>query len=206
MTKNITKGTLFYSPNSPYARKCRIIIAEKNLAGIEQIAVNAMENPPQLLAVNPLGTVPAMITADGLHLCDSSIICEYLDSLPSDSPRLISSDDGARLCVMALAEMAGGIIDAAVVCVVEGRRPADKINPPVLERKEKAIMRTIDKIAAANLNFDLPLTLGSLSLAVALLYVDFRLPHLLWRKNHQKLASWADEMAKKPSFLSTKPL
>ena len=53
---------LFVSPNSPYARKCRVILREKNLAGIEEIAVNAMENPPELLAVNPLGTVPAMVT------------------------------------------------------------------------------------------------------------------------------------------------
>ena len=58
---------LFYSPNSPYARKARVIIREKNLSSIEEISVMPTENPPELWAVNPLGTVPALATDDGLH-------------------------------------------------------------------------------------------------------------------------------------------
>lgn len=196
---------LIYSPNSPYARKCRVVIREKNFLGIDEISVNAMENPPELLAVNPLGTVPAMVTQDGLHLCDSQLICEYLDSLPSAAPKLMSDDAGARLCMMALSEMAHGMMDAAVVCVIESRRPADKQMQSVVERKQAAILRTIEKIAAANLDFTRPLTLGTLNLAIALLYVDFRLPQLEWRKQHTALAAWADAMANRPAFAATAP-
>ncbi len=196
---------LFYSPNSPYARKCRVMILEKNIAGVEQVAVMPADNPPELWAVNPLGTVPALVTDDGLHLCDSQLICEYLDNLPSPAPKLITDDAGARLCIMALAEMAHGMMDAAVVCVMEGRRPADKQLVSTVERKEKAILRTIDKIAAANLDFSRPLSLGTVNLAIALLYVDFRLPHLGWRDKHAVLAAWVDTMAKRPSFSATSP-
>jgi len=196
---------LFFSPNSPYSRKCRVIIAEKNLQGIEQFVVNAMDNPPELLAVNPLGTVPAFATDDGLHLCDSSVIAEYLDNLPSDAPKLFNDDAGAHLCIMALAMMAEGITNAAVSCVLECRRPPQNQYPVWIVRKENAIMRTIDKIGAANLNFAMPLTIGTLNLAIALLYVDFRLPHLDWRSKHTALAAWADTMAKRPSFAVTAP-
>ncbi len=196
---------LFYSQNSPYARKARAIIREKNLAGIEEISVMPAENPPELWAVNPLGTVPTFVTSDGLHLCDSSIICEYLDSLPSSAIKLLGDDSEARLCIMALAVMANGMMDAAVNCVMEGRRPADKQMASATQRKENALMRTIDKIGSANLDFTLPLTLGTLNLAIAMQYVDFRLPHLAWRAKHTALATWVDEMAKRPSFISTAP-
>jgi glutathione S-transferase len=196
---------LFFSPNSPYARKCRVILREKNLAGIKEISVMPAENPPELWAVNPLGTVPAFVTDDGLHLCDSSIICEYLDSLLSPEPKLLGNDSEARLCIVALAVMANGMMDAAVNCVMEGRRPADKQMASAIQRKENALIRTIDKIGAANLDFTLPLTLGTLNLAIALMYADFRLPHLSWRNKHVALATWLDAMAKRSSFIQTAP-
>lgn len=195
---------LFHSPNSPYSRKCRLIIAEKKLQGIEQIALMPADNPPELWAVNPLGTVPAMVTKDGMHLTDSTVIAEYLDSLPSSEPSLLGDND-ARLCILALAALADGIMDAAVVCTQERRRPQENQYPVWIARKENAAMRGIEKIAGANLDFNLPLTLGTLNLAVALHYVDFRLPDLAWRMHYKTLAAWADAMAKRPAFAATMP-
>jgi len=196
---------LFYGPNSPFSRKCRIVILEKGISGVEMIPVSAIENPPELIAVNPLCTVPAFVTKEGLHLCDSSVICEYLDGLPSSAPRLITDDSEASLCVMALAVMAEGIMNAAVACVLEGRRPKENQYPAWIERKERAVSRAIDKIAAANLDFTRPLSFGMLNTAIALMYVDFRLPHLGWRSRHEALAAWVDEMSVRPSFAATAP-
>ena len=196
---------LFYGPNSPFSRKCRIVILEKGIDGVEMIPVSAAENPPELIAINPLCTVPAMVTKEGLHLCDSSVICEYLDALPSAAPRLITDDAEARLCVMALAVMAEGIMNAAVACVLEARRPPENQYPAWIQRKEQAISRAIDKIAAANLDFTRPLSFGMLNTAIALCYVDFRLPHLDWRSKHSALAAWVDSMARRPSFIATAP-
>ena len=67
--------------NSPYTRKCRVLVREKWIADVEEVMVNALDNPPELLAVNPLGKVPALVTRDGGVLCDSPLICEYLDAL-----------------------------------------------------------------------------------------------------------------------------
>lgn len=193
---------LFYSTNSPYARKCRIVLMEKGL-NAELINVNPMDNSPELWAVNPLGTVPAFVTDQGLHLCDSTVICEYLDSLADKNPLL--PEPKQRECVLAFVAMADGIMDAAVACVLESRRPQDKQYESWVQRKQAAILRAIDKFAAIPME-NTPLSMGIINLAVALAYVDFRLPQLGWRAKHPKLAAWLDEFSKRPSFEATKPV
>lgn len=194
---------LFFSPNSPYARKCRVVILEKGLEGIELVSLMPSDNPPELWAVNPLGTVPALVTRDGLHLCESPVICEYLDGLPSGAARLLPEQD--RVCILALAALADGIMDAAVTCVMEGRRPQERQWQAMVERKQNAILRAIDKISKVKFDLSAPLTLGTLNTAIALLYVDFRLPHLPWRSEHPALAAWVDAINRRPSFTATLP-
>jgi glutathione S-transferase len=193
---------LFSSQNSPYSRKCRIVMIEKGLEKrIELIQANPLENPKELLSVNPLGTVPALVTDQGLHLCDSTVICEYLDTLSAHNPLL--PPVGGRECVLAFVAMADGIMDAAVACVMEGRRPEDKQYAAWVERKELAISRAIAKFATVPL--DQTLSMGTIALGVALAYVSFRRPHIAWRGAHPVLAQWFDMFTKRPSFEATKP-
>jgi glutathione S-transferase len=193
---------LFYSPNSPYARKCRVVAIEKKLEKrVELINVNPLENPAELLAVNPLGTVPALVTDSGLHICESPAICEYLDSLSPENLLLPQTD---RACVLAFAAMADGIMDAAVACVMEGRRPPEKQYKEWVNRKEKAIERAIAKFAGVKLE-NSPLSMGTINLAVALGYVSFRRPHIDWRAAHPALAAWYDGFATRPSMQATVP-
>ena len=57
---------LFYSPTSPYARKCRVVARERGLmADIEETACSPYDNPPELQSKNPIGKVPALILDDG---------------------------------------------------------------------------------------------------------------------------------------------
>lgn len=194
---------LFYSTNSPYARKCRVVTLEKKLEKrVEFINVNPLENPPELLVVNPLGTVPALVTDQGLHLCESPAICEYLDSLSKENPLYPPKEN--RECVLAFAALADGIMDAAVACVMESRRPMEKQYPMWVERKEAAIRRAIAKFAAVPLE-NSPLSIGIINLAIALEYVNFRLPHIEWQKDHQKLCNWLNSFSKRLSIQITKP-
>lgn len=193
---------LFYAPNSPYARKCRVVIYEKKLENrIELINVNPLEDPPELLAINPLGTVPALVTDQGLHLCESPVICEYLDGL-SREPMLYPAQN--RECVTAVSALADGIMDAAVACVMEGRRPKEFQYPAWVKRKEAALMRGIDKFAPIPLE-NSPLSIGTIALAVALSYVSFRHPHLNWRDRHPPMAKWLDWFNQRDSMKKTTP-
>jgi len=196
---------LYYSVNSPYARKCRIVVIEKGLKDrVEFAKVDPWENPPELLAVNPLGRIPALLTESGMALCESPVICEYLDSLVPE-PKLFPSHMAERVNVLGLAALADGIMDDAVAYVIETmKRPQDKQWPVWIKRKEDSIQRALALIAPHASGKD-PLSMGTIALAVALAYVSFRMPHLSWRKEHPKLAAWLDEFSKRPSMETTKP-
>lgn len=196
---------LLYSPNSPFSRKCRVVIREKGLV-VEEVVAMPMENPEPLLKINPLGTVPAFISHEGDAFCESPVICEYLDSLPSEAASLIPAKGNARFAALRLAALSDGIADASVQCFMENRKPADKRNQDWIERKEQAIMRAIDTVAQMRLDPKTPLTIGTIALACALDYVRFRQIHLTWQDTQPQLAKWFEETLQHPSFAATVPM
>jgi len=197
---------LFYAPLSPYARKCRVVVIEKKLEDkVELVNVAPLENPPELLAANPLATVPSLVTHKGKMFCESPVICEYLDSL-SNEPALIPVESAHRFDALALAALADGIMDAAVSCVMESRRPEEKRSAEWVERKESAIKRTIALIAHRKFVTDTVFDIGIINVVVALNYVSFRLPHIDWKKDYPVLAGWYDAISTRPSFAATAPV
>ncbi len=69
---------LYHLPLSPYARKVRLVLAEKRLP-FEMRLEKVWENRADYLALNPAATVPTLIEENGLVIPDSGVICEYLD-------------------------------------------------------------------------------------------------------------------------------
>ena len=197
---------LFFAPFSPYARKCRVMVIEKGLEKrVELVNVAPMENPPELLEVNPLASVPALLLDNGNALCESPVICEYLDTL-SDKPSLFPAfNSPKRFEVLGTAALADGMMDAAVSCVLESRKPDDKRSPEWIARKENAIRRSIKTIARLPLDAKAPLDIATIGIVIALDYIGFRLPHLAWRSEHAVLAAWLDEISKRPSLADTAP-
>lgn len=71
-------------PLSPYARKVRLVLAEKRLP-FELRLEKVWERRPEYLELNPAGTVPTLVEDNGLVVPDSAVICEYLDEAYPDS-------------------------------------------------------------------------------------------------------------------------
>ena len=67
---------LLYSNTSPYARKVRIVAAEKRIDVTMVPVVLAAADCP-VNDHNPLGKIPVLILADGDSLYDSRVIVEY---------------------------------------------------------------------------------------------------------------------------------
>ncbi len=126
---------LFYSPASPFARKCRVIVHELGLK-LEEISVNPIGNE-ELRRVNPLGKVPALVLDDGSALIDSAVICEYLNDLgggrffPGTSPWRGGSGRWRALGLQALAD---GMADAAVALMQQRRLPEERRNDETMAR------------------------------------------------------------------------
>lgn len=190
---------LFYNAPSPYARKVLVTAHELGLVDrMTLCATDPWSDPADLLAVNPVGKVPALLCDDGRLVTESTTICEELDTL-SGAPRLTGPD---RRTVMARAALAEGVIDAAFTAVIEKRRPAERQWPDWIDRQHRAIDRTLSVTPAPPAGrFDL----GDIALACALAYLDFRLAATGWRDRHGGLASWLDVVAARPSMRSTRP-
>ena len=198
---------IYYSPTSPYVRKCLICAHELGLFDrLELIPANAhpVNRDRDLVAVNPLGKVPALITDDGVVLYDSRVICEYLDSLGDG--RLVPTQGAARWNVLTEQALADGILDAAVLTRYE-----TAVRPESL-RWGDWVTGQLDKVTCGLATLEPRarglgdrVDIGVISLACALGYLDFRHAHLGWREKYPDTAVWYDRFAKRESMLSTRP-
>ncbi len=192
-------GTL----TSPYVRKARLVLLEKN------IPHEFVNDPPQgslVLQANPMGRIPALILDYGFCVFDSSVIADYADTL-NDHPVLIPRNDvKARLRVKRWEALADGIADSAVVVRTERVREANKQDESVMNLHNTAISNALD-YAAGLLGFDEwcegnSITLADLALTSALVYLDLRQPERDWRAAHPNLSAWFAKMTKRASVIS----
>jgi len=75
---------LYHLPLSPYARKIRMVLAEKRLP-FELRVEKVWERRPEYLELNPAGTVPTLIEDNRLVIPDSGVIGEYLEEAYPDT-------------------------------------------------------------------------------------------------------------------------
>jgi glutathione S-transferase len=194
---------LFYSPASPYARKVLACAITREIDGrIERLACNPNESPPELLHFNPLSKVPCLVTDDGLALFDSPVICEYLDSR-GDALPLFPGHGPARWRALKLQAMGDGILDASVPRRWEMLKPAEAGRAAWIARQKAAVDRTLDVLEA-----DPPhrmLDIGSITVACALGYLDFRFAAEEWRPEHPQLAAWFEAFAENPGIAQSAP-
>ena len=83
----VTNRLACYSdPADHYSHRVRIVLAEKGVSA-EIIEVVAGRHPPQLIEVNPYGSVPTLVDRD-LALYESTVVMEYLDERYPHPPLL----------------------------------------------------------------------------------------------------------------------
>lgn len=197
---------LYYSTTSPYVRKVLITAIELGLR--ERIEIVPVDNSPvtqsaALNQANPVGKIPALITDDGATFYDSRVICEYLDSLHQGA-RLFPASGDARWDALRQQALADGVMDAAVLARYETwLRPAPLRWDEWTEGQSDKIERGLDVLEGQVAGLAGALTIGTISIACALGYLDLRLGHLGWRDRRPQLSSWLAEFARRPSFQST---
>jgi glutathione S-transferase len=180
---------LFYAPASPFVRKVMACaIAREIDRQIELIPTNPHVSPAALLASNPLSKVPCLVTNDGVGLFDSPVICEYLDSIADGTGQMFPTPGRTRWRALKFQAIGDGIMDAAVARRGEGGRPKEAARDAFMARQKAAIDR-----ALIELERDLPhkgVDIGSITVACALGYLDFRFAAEPWRETQPALAAW----------------
>ena len=197
---------LYLNKTSPYAR---LVLATAHEAGVasrvETIWLEPWDDNPQLLAVNPLSKVPALITDNGTTLIESALICDHLVTL-SGADRLLPTQGVRRESVLERLGIGRAVIDCAFGSVIQ-RRFNDGADTGLSKRWLKAIPRAVavlEKIATKRTLPPEP-DLADVAITVALDYVDFRLPEIAWRKDAPALARAVDSVLTRPSMAATDP-
>jgi glutathione S-transferase len=199
---------LFGSPGSPYARKVRIVLAEKQIPHEYIVARGSAPGSP-VPQFNPLGKIPTLVLDDGRGLYDSPVIVEYLDTLGS-GPRLIPEAPAERIEVRRWEALGDGITEATVNINHEYREPKEKQRAPEwFERQRAKIDRGLavmeKDLGAGQFCFGGRFSLADIAAGYALGYLDFALAEVEWRKGHPALARLAERLFARASFNSTDP-
>jgi glutathione S-transferase len=192
---------------SPFTRKARIVAAEKRIEYIWEVQnVWAPDSP--VSDYNPLGKVPVLVLDDGTALYDSRVICEFLDSV-SPIGKLLPADNRERIEVRRWEALADGVLDAGVLARLEGQRAAGERSQAWIDRQMGKVARGLDamdiQIGARQWCHGNGFTLADIAVGVCVGWLDFRFPHLEWRKDRPNLARLAVKLFERPSFTETVP-
>lgn len=124
---------LLYTLNSPYARKVRIVAAEKHIEmELEEVVLGAADS--MIMQYNPLAKVPVLVLYGEDSLYDSRVIVEYLDNR-TPLAYLIPRDVSSRIKVRRWEALADGVCDAIVAIVMEQRRPLEMQHEAFMNRQ-----------------------------------------------------------------------
>jgi glutathione S-transferase len=197
---------VFYSPFSGFVRKVLVAAHELGLADrIEKLpaAAHPVDRDRTIIAHNPLGQVPTLITDDGRVLADSRVICEYLNDLAGGS--LFPASGPARWRVLVDQAIGDGVIGAAVLARYEvAARPADKIWDGWFDSQRDKAVTSLAAFEAAAPSLGERVDIGVISLGCALGYLDARHPDLKWRDSHPAIAAWFARFDERPSMVATR--
>jgi glutathione S-transferase len=199
---------LYYSPNSPYARKARIIIHELGLGPRVESSIVKLPADAAFRAINPLGKIPSLVLDDGSVIYDSPVICEYLDTLGQGKffPRagLFREAEG-RWRALTLQALGDGLADAVVRRNQEYRLAEESRSQTVIAHQTSAVETAFSVLDRASVKFLAEPTIGEIAVCCAIGYLDLRNPSDGWRDRYRQLARWLDGFSRRPSVEATKP-
>lgn len=197
-------GTL----TSPYARKARIVLAEKKID--YEWVIDSPNGPDSSVpAYNPLTRIPVLVLDDGTAIFDSPVIVEYLDNL-SPNNKLFPQPNRERMEVKRWEALADGTLDAAVAVRLETLRPAGERSQKWIDDNRQVIDAALAFMAkelgeSEGWCMGTPFTFADAAVGCALGYLLFRFPDIAWQAQYPNLNRLHDKLMQRPSFADTTP-
>jgi glutathione S-transferase len=203
-----TSMKLYLSTTSPFVRKVMASAIELGLADrIEKMPtkVSPVVRTSPVIAQNPIGKVPTLVTDEGDVLFDSRVICEYLDA-EAGGGRIIPKAGKARWRALTDQALADAIQDAGLLARYEST-----LRPQPLHWQDwhagqmDKVAKGLDRLEAAAAGLDGRVDIGTIAIGCCLGYLDFRYGNLEWRKTRPQLAAWAASFMARASMKDTVP-
>lgn len=198
---------LLASLTSPYARKIRVVLMEKRIE-VDLVEENVWAPDTKVGLHNPLTKVPVLVLDDGTSLYDSRVIAEFLDGITPVS-RLIPEGGRDRAMVKRLEALGDGITDAGIAIFLERKRDQGLQGHDWITRQmgkvESGIAAVARELGDRKFCQGENMTLGDISVACGLLWLEFRMPEIKWRATYPNLRAWVERLEARTSFAETKP-
>jgi glutathione S-transferase len=198
---------LFYSASSPFVRKCLVSAHELGLQRqlqLEPSNPHPVNRDRPLVARNPLGKVPTLVTDEGTVLYDSRVICDYLNDIGGGG--LVPATGPVRWMALVEQSLADGIMDAAVLTRYETAvRPEGLRWPDWITGQLDKVTCGLDEIERRAGTLAGRVDAGTIALGCALGYLDFRFAALQWRAQRPRTAAWFEVFGQRDSMRATRP-
>jgi glutathione S-transferase len=207
---------LFTTPASSFVRKVTVTIRELGIESQVELVptrwphtwgTHTVPFRADFADATPVGRIPALVTDDGLRLCDSSVICEYLNADHGDY-RLCPATGGERWRILAVVSIANAVLEAQAARRAETLRaksdkPAEYSQDFVdkMIARQDRCYRVLDGMIG---EFPPGADLGQIAVGAACGISDFRF-HDVWRPLYPRLADWYAGFRERPSMRATEP-
>lgn len=198
---------LHWSPFSPFVRKVMVVAHELGVAERVQCVrtqVAATKPNPELMRENPLSKIPTLVLDDGTSVYDSPVICEYLELAAGGGPKLFPSDAGARIVALRRQALADGLVEFLVSWRIEMARKPEQQSEEYIAGFPLRFHATLEALEKDTNDLETSgYSIGHISIACALSYVDLRFSDKNWRGTHSRLSAWHTSILMRPAFQAT---
>jgi len=198
---------LIGSHTSPFARKVRIVLAEKKIE-YDFVIDSPWLADSKVPGINPLGKIPVLVLDDETPLFDSRVIVEYIDNVTPNN-KLFPATNRERTEVKRWEALADGICDAAATAFLEAKRPRDQQSPEWIKRQHDKITRSLEfmseELGEKPYCMGTHLSMADLAVGTALGYLAFRFADINWQESHANLGKLYAKLMLRASFTDTAP-
>jgi len=198
---------LIGSHTSPFARKVRIVLAEKKIEYDFVIDSPWLEDS-KVPDINPLGKIPVLLLDDETPLFDSRVIVEYIDNVTPNN-KLFPAPNRERTEVKRWEALADGICDAAATAFLEAKRPKGQKSADWIKRQHDKIMRSLEfmteELGEKPFCMGTHISMADIAVGTALGYLNFRFADINWQESHANLGKLYAKLMLRPSFTDTAP-
>ena len=193
---------------SPYARKVRIQLAEKEIP-FELITEVPWNSETQTPRWNPLEKLPVLICPNGESVFESRYINEWIEMKHPVVP-LVPKDVDGILAVKRFEVIVDGACDAMVLMFFEKAREENQRSAPWYARQQRKLdgaLRELSRVIGDKqfAHAD-TFSMADIATGTLLRYITVRWPQNDWRTQYPNLAVYSDRLEERPSFASTRPV
>lgn len=204
--------TLISATPSPYARKVRIAMAEKQIPFTLQTEV-PWDSTTQTPQYNPLEKLPVLILEDGkTAVYESNYILEWLEAKYPKTSLLPGSDQmDARLFARQVEVVSDGICDALVLAFFEKMREPEKQSKPWIDRQMRKVDGGLKALACwvdqkqGDFLIGESFGLADIAMGSVLGYMAVRWPDHSWQQSYPALKKYWQSLEQRQSFKDTTP-